>query len=80
MSRQLEAEIQSEKSNAERTEKELRHELQKLQEDNERQQKLLSQVTRFLFYRYKILIPMLTKFLILLNYNMDLMVLLIFRT
>ncbi|KAF8788252.1 unconventional myosin-Va-like isoform X3 [Argiope bruennichi] len=41
--RQLEAEIQAEKSNAEKMEKELRHELQKLQEDNERQQKLLSQ-------------------------------------
>lgn len=42
--RQLEAEIQTEKSNAKKTEQELRHELQKLQEDNERQQKLLSQV------------------------------------
>ncbi|GFY64185.1 unconventional myosin-Vb [Trichonephila inaurata madagascariensis] len=41
--RQLEAEIQMEKSNAEKIENELRHELQKLQEDNERQQKLLSQ-------------------------------------
>lgn len=41
--RQLEAEIQGEKSSADKMEKELRHELQKLQEDNERQQKLLSQ-------------------------------------
>ncbi|XP_042909749.1 unconventional myosin-Va isoform X2 [Parasteatoda tepidariorum] len=41
--RQQEAEIQSVKSESQKVEKELRHELQKLQEDNERQQKLLSQ-------------------------------------
>ncbi|GIY87606.1 unconventional myosin-Va [Caerostris darwini] len=41
--RQLEAEIQAEKGNAEKMEKELRDELQRLQDDNDRQQRLLSQ-------------------------------------
>ncbi|KAG8180737.1 hypothetical protein JTE90_004694 [Oedothorax gibbosus] len=41
--RQLEGEIQAEKASAKQTEQELRHELHKLQQDNDRQQKVLSQ-------------------------------------
>ncbi|GIZ04248.1 putative myosin class i heavy chain, partial [Caerostris extrusa] len=44
--RQLEAEIQAEKGNAEKMEKELRDELQRLQDDNDRQQRTLRRLLK----------------------------------